>query len=66
MTNCEKIKTMTAEEMADFLTRFCSFIDETHCFDCYLQHTCEQWGITCNSAIKEWLDKETNGNKIEW
>jgi hypothetical protein len=58
MTNFEKIKNMTIDEMAEFLTRKvferdyeipsmdCFFCEETHCIRC----------------IKQWLEREVEEN----
>lgn len=54
MTNYEKIKSMTIEEMAEFFTHFesedyCNYCEQANDFCC---------GILCDTAVAEWLNEE--------
>lgn len=54
MTNFEKIKTMTVEEMAKLL-------DEGECWHCVrykTQTALECLGCVCADGVKQWLESE--------
>lgn len=56
MTNYEKIKSMTVEEMTEFIVNFdtdefCRCCDEVSAF-CFCR------GNKCNEAVAEWLNEE--------
>lgn len=55
MTNYEKIKNMSVEEMAEFI------LNQQHHVLCndvcsYGLHKCE--GYSCNEGVKQWLESE--------
>ena len=54
MTNYEKIKAMTIDEMAEFLTK----ITANYCIYCPLQKNCENQDISCRGSIQQWLESE--------
>lgn len=55
MTNYERIKSMSIDEMADY---FNEIFDCTNCpNDMYL---CESNGYVCTKYIKRWLESEVN------
>ena len=59
MTNADKIRQMTDEELADFIDKGCEIIihnvcDEMTMEDCYKRHG------KCTNCWLEWLRKEAN------
>ena len=57
MNNFEKIKNMTLDEMAKYLTK----ITANYCEYCPLQKKCENEDIYCRDSIKQWLQQESEG-----
>lgn len=62
MTNLDRIRAMTAEELAEFLdkvTGCCAGIDSTDCDNCplYKGRGC------CENSIAEWLESEVSENE---
>lgn len=57
MNNFEKIKAMSIEEMAKYLTK----ITAEYCEYCPLQKICDEQDIYCREAIKQWLEAESEG-----
>ena len=53
MTNFEKIKSMTVEEIAYYLARM------THCPPCPIKTFCvNNYAIDCRSVFTKWLESE--------
>ena len=57
MNKFEKIKNMTLDEMAKYLTK----ITANYCEYCPLQKKCENEDIYCRDSIKQWLQQESEG-----
>lgn len=56
MTNYEKIKSMSVEEMAEFMRR----INHIYaCDECVAYGSCPMtYGVSCKRFIAEWLESE--------
>jgi hypothetical protein len=59
MNNFEKIKNMTLDEMAKYLTKLTS----TYCEYCTFKEYCEdnEDDISCREVLKQWLQQESEG-----
>lgn len=56
MTNLEKIRAMSAEELAGFVYGITACCSDEHCSICPMDRNCAYYGSTEN--IKEWLNSE--------
>lgn len=54
MTNYEKIRSMSVEEMAEMLAEITDICVRGSCMECpvYGRHLCDKWGM------KDWLNME--------
>lgn len=53
-TNYDRIKSMSVEEMAEYLS------DHWSCIDCAFEKDCDDNYISCHKNIKQWLEQEVN------
>ena len=51
-TNYDRIKSMSVEEMAEYLS------DHWSCVDCAFEKDCDDNYISCHKNIKQWLESE--------
>ena len=51
-TNYDRIKSMSVEEMAEYLS------DHWSCVDCAFEKDCDDNYISCHKNIKQWLEQE--------
>ena len=51
-TNYDRIKSMSVEEMAEYLS------DHWSCIDCAFEKDCDDNYISCHKNIKQWLEQE--------
>lgn len=60
MTNFEKIKSMSVDELAEKLD------DLFSCDHCYFAEFCDEniEGTTCTGVLKEWLESEAKENEL--
>lgn len=56
MTNGDRIRQMTDEELAEFMC----LVKDKLCFGCSFSHVDECEGIPCEEARKQWLQKEVS------
>ena len=71
MTNYERIKAMSVEEMADFINCcFCTASsDYASCKTCFIEKLCEEMNQDCmqtrieKKMIKQWLESETENDR---
>ena len=56
MTNYDRIKSTSVEEMAEYLS------DHWSCVDCAFEKDCDDNYISCHKNIKQWLEQEVNEN----
>ena len=56
LTNADRIRQMTDEELAKFMC----LVKDKLCFGCSFSHVDECEGITCEEARKQWLKQEVN------
>ena len=56
MTNYDRIKSMSVEEMAEYLS------DHWSCVDCAFEKDCDDNYISCHKNIKQWLEQEVEEN----
>ena len=54
MTNGDRIRNMTDDELAKFMC----LVKDKLCFGCSFSHMDECEGISCEEARKQWLKKE--------
>lgn len=54
MTNADRIRNMTVEELAKFMC----LVKDKLCFGCSFSHVDECEGISCEEARKQWLKQE--------
>lgn len=59
MTNYEKIKSMSIEEITDFLFEYAGSVT---CENCYLNTKCK-FSTSCIDTIRKWLENEVNENE---
>lgn len=63
MTNYERIKSMSVEEMAKKIFEYGSTYVCTLCKNCYEKSICEKAkGTDCIQYITEWLESEVTDN----
>ena len=55
-TNYDRIKSMSVEEMAEYLS------DHWSCVDCEFEKDCDDNYISCHKNIKQWLEQEVDEN----
>ncbi len=62
MTNYDKIKAMSIDEMVDFLAiyndRAC-----IRCEDCHMKEHCEYPVTPCDVSARKWLESEVDNNE---
>lgn len=60
MTNFEKIKAMSVEEMAEFLYNYAI---PHNCIDCFAYGGCSmQFNLSCKKLAQMWLESEAEEN----
>lgn len=57
MNNFEKIKAMTLDEMAEYLTK----LTATYCEYCIFKEFCEndENNLSCREVLKKWLEEKS-------
>ena len=55
-TNYDRIKSMSVEEMAEYLS------DHWSCIGCAFEKDCDDNYISCHKNIKQWLEREVEEN----
>ena len=57
MNNFEKIKNMTVDEMAEYLTK----LTATYCEYCTFKEFCEkdENNLSCREVLKKWLEEKS-------
>lgn len=58
MTNGDRIRSMTDEEMAKAIYTYCSF----DCYDCGASYICSTKNLGCEGSIAYWLKQEVDEN----
>lgn len=60
MTNGDRLRSMSDEELA----RFLCVVKEKLCFACKYEHVSECEGISCEKAREQWLKQEISNAEM--